>query len=89
MNTQITLVSPDFRTANLWCRAFGFNINDMREVRVVTSSDRLRGVGEDARLVVLRPGSGAWHWREWLKMEQMVNILRHRGVALYKEVHDW
>jgi hypothetical protein len=84
--TPLILVAPNVRTAHLYCRDHNILPYSTRSVKIVTRQDSLRGLGPNRRIVVINPGGAIWHWREWLKINDYLNVIKSAyPPASYKE----
>jgi hypothetical protein len=83
----LILVAPNVRTAHIWCRENNIPPYAARVVKIVTRSESLRGLGPNRRITVINPAGAIWHWREWQKINDYLNILKSAyPPASYKEV---
>jgi hypothetical protein len=81
---RLVLIAPYMRDAQLWCWDNGLH---PREVYIVTTADRLRGLGGPLEIVWLN--DHRWpNWAEHDRIAEYVAMLRYRGnVQIERQDH--
>lgn len=91
-NGPTYVVSWAQRPAHQYARhVLDVNPGDKKRVRFVTGPDQLRGLQPPFNIHVMCPGSDAYGLRQWLQLEQYLNIIgaKYPEYPGYQEVWDW